>query len=94
MRIRHAVGPITVVSDGLPGVDDFALDNERRSSIATHPGSMNIVDEKGNERAAVDEIMVLDPTSAAFGCGSDEQEGLLYVTLNVVGKQVVVSGVL
>ncbi|KAF2797767.1 hypothetical protein K505DRAFT_297794 [Melanomma pulvis-pyrius CBS 109.77] len=94
-RIGQAIGPIAVLNDGsrIPGCDDFAIDAEGRAWIATHPASVNLVDGKGGMEVVVNGTGVPDPTSAAFGRGSKAQEGMLYVTTNLLSETGVVGGV-
>ncbi|KAE8440949.1 hypothetical protein EG329_006163 [Mollisiaceae sp. DMI_Dod_QoI] len=60
--------------------DDFAIDGEGRSWIATHPEYVVEVGPAGNQNVISNSTLLLNPTSAAFGRGSLAQKKTLYVT--------------
>lgn len=95
-------GNVTKIVDQPPpgpsstsGYDDFALDKDGNAWIAAHPNAVHFVTPAG-ELAVIagggDSIDLSDPTSAAFGRGSQKEEDTLYVTtagLTRTGGQIV-----
>lgn len=75
--------------------DDFALDRHGKAWIATHPEYVVEVDLDGAQNVISNETLLLNPTSAAFGRGTREEEKILYVTNGgaFVGDDLVDEGV-
>ncbi|KAF7309045.1 hypothetical protein MKEN_01106100 [Mycena kentingensis (nom. inval.)] len=69
--------------------DDFAVDPEGNTWVAVHPGELVFVPRSGHNASVVvgneqgSDASMNQPTSAAFGRGSPEQERTLYVTTGV-----------
>ena len=81
-------GPVEVITnvtsaEGAMGgnYDDSAFDGEGNAWIATHLDYVvEAAGETGAQRVIVNETLLLNPTSAAFGRGGQRQERTLYVT--------------
>lgn len=90
-------GNVTKVVDAGPNhrYDDFALDKEGNAWIATHNNSVNVVTPAGEQVVVAgggNSTEFSDPTSAAFGKGSREEERTLYVVtggFTTTGGQVI-----
>jgi len=61
-------------------VDDFAIGEDGTAWIATHPNQVVRVAPDGTQLVIANASLLLNPTSAALGRGSREQEKILYVT--------------
>ncbi|KAB5515533.1 hypothetical protein GE09DRAFT_1159894, partial [Coniochaeta sp. 2T2.1] len=80
-----AAGPIEIISSSSKAgedviYDDIALGGDGDAWIASHPGYAVHVKKDGAQRVVNDTELLLNPTAAAFGRGSKEQERTLYVT--------------
>jgi hypothetical protein len=76
--------------------DDFAIDGSGTTWIATHPNNVVAVQaDDGSQTVLTNETLLLNPTSSAFGKGSETQRHTLYVTNGgeFVGNDLVNEGV-
>ena len=81
-----AAGPVEIFAMmpvGQRGYDDFALDDEGRMWIASHPSSLDVVFPDSGKQVVLETGLgeaATGPTSAAFGRGNRQQEKTLYLT--------------
>jgi hypothetical protein len=75
--------------------DDFAIDGSGTAWIATHPINVVKVKPNGVQTIIEDDVLLLNPTSAAFGRGGFREEKTLYVTNGgwFVGNDLINEGV-
>lgn len=79
-----ATGPVETIATlpaNLTAYDDFALDGAGNAWVATHPSTLLKISPSGEQSVVggPDLAVFNDPTSAAFGRGSEAQKCLLYV---------------
>ncbi|KAJ7732381.1 hypothetical protein B0H14DRAFT_2639865 [Mycena olivaceomarginata] len=88
----RAVEKLGTVEDG--GPDDFAFDIQGRAWVTVHPGALALFSPPASGRGNWTQLTavgnadgtdpgLIQPTGAAFGCGSPYQETILYVTTDV-----------
>ncbi|KAJ7900431.1 hypothetical protein B0H13DRAFT_2234172 [Mycena leptocephala] len=88
----RAVEKLGTVEDG--GPDDFAFDIHGRAWVTVHPGALALFSPPASGRGHWTQVTavgnadgtdsgLVQPTGAAFGCGSPYQETILYVTTDV-----------
>ncbi|KAB5516991.1 hypothetical protein GE09DRAFT_1231124 [Coniochaeta sp. 2T2.1] len=80
-----AAGPVEIISSSSKAgedviYDDIALQDNGDAWIASHPSYAVLVKKDGTQRVVNDTDLLLNPTAAAFGRGSREEEKTLYVT--------------
>ncbi|KAL2069642.1 hypothetical protein VTL71DRAFT_14321 [Oculimacula yallundae] len=85
--LGQATGPIQIISNntivgGAFGsqYDDFAIDERGNAWVATHPNHVVKVTSAGKQVVVEDLELLLNPTSAQLGRGSERERGTLYVT--------------
>ncbi|CZS96518.1 hypothetical protein WAI453_010004 [Rhynchosporium graminicola] len=85
--LGQQTGPVQIISNNtiIGGAfgsqyDDFALDEKGNAWVATHPNHVVRVTSGGQQTVVEDTELLLNPTSAQFGRGSERERRMLYVT--------------